>query len=87
MLKKVFHTAVFLLVLTIASNSLLAQQVSVYKITRMSFNTGVFNEISPVIVKDGILFCSDKRFSSVIDRTTFEGDVFIISICREEGYF
>ncbi len=73
MLKKVFHTALFLLVLTIASYSLQAQQASVYKVSRMSFNTGVFNEISPVIVKDGILFCSDKKFSSVIDRTTFEG--------------
>ncbi|MDQ1297444.1 MAG: WD40-like Beta Propeller Repeat protein [Bacteroidota bacterium] len=46
---------------------------SIYKITKMSFNSSVFSDISPVIVKDGIVFCSDKRFSGPKDRTTFEG--------------
>jgi len=46
---------------------------SIYKVSRMSFNTGAFSEISPVIVKDGIIFCSDQRFSGPKDRTTFEG--------------
>ncbi len=46
---------------------------SIYKITKMSFNSGAFSDISPVIVKDGIIFCSDKRFSGPKDRTTFEG--------------
>ena len=32
-----------------------------------------FSEISPVIVKDGIVFCSDKRFSIIKDRTAFDG--------------
>jgi hypothetical protein len=50
-----------------------AQQGSVYRLTRMPFNSGAFNEISPVILKDGIVFCSDRKFSSVVDRTTFEG--------------
>jgi hypothetical protein len=50
-----------------------AQQPSVYKVKRMTFNTGGFSDISPVIVKDGILFCSDKRFSGITDRTDFNG--------------
>ncbi len=50
------------------------QQPSVYRITRMSFNDPVFSEISPVIVKDGIVFCSDRRFSSLRDRKSFEGN-------------
>lgn len=51
----------------------LSQQSSLYEIKRMSFNTNGFSEISPVIVKDGIVFCSNRRFSALKDRTTFEG--------------
>ena len=40
----------------------------------MSFNSDVFSEISPVIVKDGIIFCSDRRFSGIKDRTSFDGN-------------
>ncbi len=58
----------------LVSGTIQAQQPSVYKVTRMSFNYGIFSEISPVIVKDGIIFCSDRRFSAVKDRTSFEGN-------------
>lgn len=51
----------------------LAQQPSVYEVKRMSFNINGFNNISPVIVKNGIIFCSDRRFSSISDRTSFDG--------------
>jgi len=54
-------------------SSLQGQQPSVYRITRMSFNDPVYSEIAPVIVNDGILFCSDRRFSAVKDRKSFEG--------------
>jgi hypothetical protein len=50
-----------------------AQKPSIYKITRMPFNKDAFSEISPVIVKDGIIFCSDRRFSSLKDRTAYDG--------------
>ncbi len=49
------------------------QQPSVYKVERLPFNTSAFSEISPVIVKDGLVFCSDKRFSIIKDRTAFDG--------------
>jgi len=52
---------------------IIAQQPSIYNVTRMSFNTGPFSEISPVIYNDGVLFCSDQRFSGVKDRKSFEG--------------
>jgi hypothetical protein len=72
MLKKISYIVCLLLTLLVPG-SLLAQKSSVYRVTKMPFSSGSFNEISPVIVKDGVLFCSDRRFSSVIDRTTFEG--------------
>jgi hypothetical protein len=49
------------------------KEPSIYKVTKVSFSQGAFSEISPVIVKDGIVFCSDRRLSAVKDRTTFEG--------------
>jgi chitodextrinase len=52
---------------------LIAQQPSIYEVKRMSFNINGFNNISPVIVRDGIIFCSDRRFSSFEDRTVFDG--------------
>jgi hypothetical protein len=45
-----------------------------YDVKRMPFNKNPFNDISPVIVNDGIIFCSDRRFSSLTDRTTFNNE-------------
>lgn len=50
-----------------------SQQPSLYRVKRMSFNDPIFSEISPVIIRDGIVFCSDRRFSAIRDRKSFEG--------------
>ncbi len=50
-----------------------AQKPSTYEVSRMSFSEAAFSDISPVIVQNGILFCSDRRFSSIMDRTAFDG--------------
>lgn len=70
--KGILYIALILMVL-LSPLKLRAQQPSVYKVSRMSFNTNGFSNISPVIVKDGILFCSDRRFSGIKDRTGFDG--------------
>jgi hypothetical protein len=64
-----------LMILMLVAIPVIAQekQPSLYKITEMSFNSGYSNDISPVIIRDGIMFCSDRRFSGFKDRTTFEG--------------
>jgi hypothetical protein len=56
-----------------AQGEVMAQQPSVFRVKRMSFNTTGFSEIAPVIVKDGIIFCSDRRFSVIKDRTGYDG--------------
>ena len=48
--------------------------VAVYRIDKMSFSKSLFNDIAPVIIKDGIIFCSDRRISSSKNITTFEGE-------------
>jgi hypothetical protein len=73
MIKRILYIiAIVFIVLPIPMN-LRAQQPSLFRVKRMSFNLVGFSEISPVIVKDGILFCSDRRFSSLKDRTAFDG--------------
>ena len=72
MIRKISYITIILLI-SFCTCLTQAQQPSVYQVTRMSFNTGAFSEISPVIVKDGIVFCSDRRFSGIKDRTSFDG--------------
>lgn len=74
MKKKLLYTVQVLLFLHIPFMLLAQKQPPVFEIHRMSFNSGIFNDISPVIVKDGIIFCSDRRFSAIKDRTSFEGN-------------
>jgi hypothetical protein len=50
-----------------------AQGPPIYEISRMNFSENAFSDISPVIVQNGILFCSDRRFSAIKDRTSFDG--------------
>ena len=47
---------------------------SVYRVEPLPVNSGQFNDIAPVIVKDGIIFCSDRRMSSVSDAKTFQDE-------------
>jgi hypothetical protein len=64
---------IVILVLMLAPVTVLSQQPSVYQVKKMPFNSRLFSEISPVIVSDGIVFCSDRRTSGVKDRKSFEG--------------
>ena len=73
MIKKIFHIIIVVLLISFVSLQIEAQQPSVYEIKRMSFNSVAFSEISPVVLKDGIIFCSDRRFSSLKDRTAYDG--------------
>jgi hypothetical protein len=49
-----------------------AQDSLMFKVERLSLNSGPFSEISPVITSDGIIFCSDRRTSGITYRTSFD---------------
>jgi hypothetical protein len=72
-MKKSYYYILFISALTLVADFSYSQQPSVYEVTRGSFSSGAFSEISPVIIEDGIIFCSDRRFSAIKDRKTFEG--------------
>ena len=71
MLKKTIYS--ILLTMLMFQAGLLAQQPSVYQVTKMPFSSGPYSEISPVIVNEGVVFCSDRRTTGIKNRTTYEG--------------
>ena len=73
MIKRYIYIIIIILIYICSSRSLDAQKPSVYEVQRMTFSESAFSDISPVIVSDGILFCSNRRFSTILDRTSFDG--------------
>jgi hypothetical protein len=71
-MRKAVTILFFALLSGLQAFEVLAQEASAFKITRLSLNTSSFSEISPVIIRDGIIFCSDRRLSGVTDRTSFD---------------
>jgi PKD domain/WD40-like Beta Propeller Repeat len=49
-------------------------QAPLFVVKPMSFNSPVFSDIAPVLVKDGIIFCSDRRTSNLTGITTFNDE-------------
>ncbi len=83
--KRFLYIISFVALLVSLSVTSPAQKASIYKVKSLALNTNSFSEISPVIMKDGILFCSDKRFSSIKDRTSFDGTrIYNIYIAESE---
>jgi hypothetical protein len=74
MVKRTINIIIIILSILATVTQVKAQQPSLYSVRKMPFNSEYFNEISPVIMKDGIVFCSDKRFSGFKDRTSFDGN-------------
>jgi len=63
---------IFYIFTALAGRGLSAQEVLPFKVSRLSLNNPGFSEIAPVITRDGIMFCSDRRLSGVTDRTSFD---------------
>jgi chitodextrinase len=61
------------LIMSLVFMQAIGQQPSVFEVKKMPFSSSVYNEISPVIVKNGIIFCSDRRSSGIKDRTAWDG--------------
>jgi len=73
MAKRIYYILLLTLFIPLVTVQIVAQQPSVYSIKRMPFNINGFSNINPVIVKDGIIFCSDRRFSGIEDVTGYNG--------------
>jgi hypothetical protein len=49
-------------------------QGPVFSVRPMAFNSKASNNIAPVLTKDGIIFCSDRKTSSLTATTTFNDE-------------
>lgn len=63
---------IFILFSVLNNIETVAQESPVFKVEKLALNSGQFSDISPVIVQDGIIFCSDRRTSGITDRTSFD---------------
>ena len=50
------------------------QEGSMITVEKLPLNTARFNEMAPVQVRGGIMFCSDQRTSGVVNNKTFNDD-------------
>ncbi|MBA4321496.1 MAG: hypothetical protein C0408_01630 [Odoribacter sp.] len=66
-----FFFIILIIVLTYPSAS---GQRPVFEAKQMSFNSFGSNYIAPVLVKDGIIFCSDRRTSAITNKTTYNDE-------------
>lgn len=73
MVSRKFYFITAFIAALLTGSEMMGQNPSIYKVEKMSFNLAGFSEISPVIVRDGLVFCSDRRFSLIKDRTAFDG--------------
>jgi len=63
-----------LLITVIAAGlSLSAQDTSMYKIKILPISSRVYNDMTPVILGDSIIFCSDRRYYGWKNDATFDG--------------
>ncbi len=63
--KKALYINTIALIMLSVSIQALAQQPAVYEVKRMPFNINGFDNISPVIVNDGVIFCSDRTVQRI----------------------
>jgi chitodextrinase len=70
MRKAAVNLIILLSVLT--GSRIFAQETSPFSVVRLPVNLSAYSEISPVIFKDGILFCSDRRLRGIVERTSFD---------------
>ncbi|MDZ7737943.1 MAG: hypothetical protein U5K32_02520 [Bacteroidales bacterium] len=73
-MRKQYRTYISLILLILSLPAIQAQESDMIKIRKLPFNTRQFNEMTPVLLKGGIVFCSDRRTSGVVNNKTFDDD-------------
>ena len=63
-----------LIIISICSKVTTFGQAPLFEAKQLSFNKSLSSEIAPVLLKDGILFCSDRKTSSVKEVTTYNDE-------------
>jgi hypothetical protein len=72
-----------LLIISLRAITVAYGQGPMYLVKKMAFNSTLANNIAPVLFKDGIIFCSDRKTSSISATTTFN-DERLYNLCFVE---
>jgi len=73
-MKKQYKYYISLLLIIVPVIALQGQSSNMIKVEKLPFSTGQYNEMTAVLIQDGIAFCSDRRTSGVINNKSFDGD-------------
>jgi PKD repeat protein len=73
MVRPAKYLIIFILT-SLHSLSLLYGQGPVFIIKPVSFSSSLSNDIAPVMYKDGVIFCSDRKTSSINSTTTYNDE-------------
>lgn len=74
-----------LLIVFALGASVSAQDEGMYKIEKLPVSSKIYNDMTPVIMGDTVLFCSDRRFFGWRNDVTFDGsNLFSIYLARKE---
>ncbi|MFO7756549.1 MAG: PKD domain-containing protein [Bacteroidales bacterium] len=73
-MRKQYNTYIALIIFLLSLPVIQAQDSDMIKIRKLPFNTRQFNEMTPVLLEKGIVFCSDRRTSGVVNNKTFDDD-------------
>ena len=73
-MRQLYKGYISLLFFILPVTMLHGQVSNMIKIEKLPFSSRQFNEMTAVLVSNGIVFCSDRRISGVVNNKTFDGD-------------
>jgi PKD repeat protein len=65
---------ILLIIISLQSVAIISGQGPVFLVKPVTFSSSLSNDIAPVIFKDGVIFCSDRKTSSINSTTTYNGE-------------
>lgn len=74
MMKRYYCGYIIVLFLLVPLTGIMAQDDEMMKVHKLNINTRQYNEMTPVLISGGIVFCSDRRISGIVNNKTFDND-------------
>jgi hypothetical protein len=71
---RVFQYILITILTFVSALSSVSGQPPVFEAKPMTFSSDLYNDIAPVLIKGGIIFCSDRRTSGITNKTTFNDE-------------
>lgn len=73
-MRRIYFGYISLILFFLPVSAASGQASGMFEVERLPLSSGQFNEMSAVLLEKGIVFCSDRRTSGVVNNKTFDGD-------------